>query len=329
MDKHLEQNMSAQGKPAEHLSYQATSYITVKRYFFGVLILSLIWGVLFLKGKPEWLQVAAESLHLTPVLKAQTDSFYEQRIDPIFEQYCAACHNDNKQKGKLRLDSFRQLNFSGKSETNLTVAENNLLLERMSLPAEHRLAMPPYGRERHSDTDLALIKLWLDKGGSGQLTEVDFPEAPPKAKKISFEPIDWQAIEKARAPLAQEVQHLQQEYGFSLQYQARTSADLILNSFVIGNRFNDQLLTEFASVKSKLVEVNLYQSAISDLSMRFLLTCQQLKELNIAGTKISAEGLIQLVSLASLEKVLVDKTLITPSVQAKFEQASITLVGVK
>ena len=160
--------------------------LSAKSYFWLVALLSLIWLYLYIQSKPAWVQSIKEQLGLSPVLIAKQNSFYNSRIDPIMEKYCAACHDDNKAKGQLRLDSFRQLTFSGKSGADLTLAENNLLLARMKLPATDRMAMPPFGRERHTEDELALIELWLSKGGSGNLTEDDFPEAPAKAKVIKF-----------------------------------------------------------------------------------------------------------------------------------------------
>ena len=190
----------------------AKNHLKAKRYFIVTGVLTLFWLLLFVRSQPQWMQTIKERLGLSPILQASQDSFYHSRIAQIFDKYCTACHDNNKAKGHLRLDSFRQLTFSGRSGADLTAAENNLLVERMSLPKTDRLAMPPYGRERHNDEELVILKLWLSKGGSGDMTESDFPEAPAKAKVIKFAEIDWHHIAELRKPNQQQVSHLQQQF---------------------------------------------------------------------------------------------------------------------
>jgi hypothetical protein len=41
-------------------------------------------------------------------------SFYATRVQPIFDQKCVLCHNAEKFKGKLRLDSYEHVMLGGK-----------------------------------------------------------------------------------------------------------------------------------------------------------------------------------------------------------------------
>lgn len=300
-----------------------------KRYFMIVTGLSVLWILLFIFSQPDWVQKIKENLGLSPILIASEDSFYNSRIDPIFEKHCVACHNVNKDKGQLRLDSFRQLTFGGKTDTDLTQAKHNLLIERMELPEEDRMAMPPYGRDRQTESELTLLKMWLAKGASSELTEADFPDAPTKAKVIKFLDIDWQAIKLARAPLEESVKQLQQTYPNLLHYQAKTSALLILDSFSMKHIFNDKHLKDYLNISSVITELYLANSDITDKSMAIILSMEQLSTINIVATNISQNGLMQLARLKNLRKIIVSEGVINKADEAIFMQKNIKLIKVK
>lgn len=300
-----------------------------KLYFWTVGLLSLVWLIIFVNSYPEWIQELKEGLSLTPRLQASDDSFYNSRIDPIFEKYCAACHDDNKDKGQLRLDSYRQLTFSGRSEADLTSNENNLLIERMTLPNTDRLAMPPYGRERHSDQELAIIKMWLAKGGSGQLTEDDFPDAPAKAKVIKFKDIDWQKIDVSRAADKQQVEMLQASYPHTIQYIARTSHLLSINFSLHKPRITDSDIAVLAPVDRLIAELNLSNTRVSDESLPLLSSMPKLQEIKLTKTNVTSDALKALLELPNIQKVFADQEIITKSITQKYAEQGVALISVQ
>ncbi|MGJ8691412.1 MAG: c-type cytochrome domain-containing protein [Thalassotalea sp.] len=300
-----------------------------KIYLAVVGALSLLWIILFVISDAEWVQKINEELHISPPLKAAENSFYNSRIDPIFEKYCVACHDGEKDKGGLRLDSFRQLTFSGKSGADLTQEHNNLLIERMLLPETDRMAMPPYGRDRQTEEELALIALWLTKGATGQLPESEFPEAPAKARVIKFAEIDWHGIEDTRKIHADTVASLQQKYPNVLHYQAKTTHLLVIDSFSMKAQFGDTALADFSPLASLIVEITLKNSQVTDQSIAFLLELTQLKKINLSGTQVSQEVLEQLLSLTNLTQVTIDAKHSSEGLNAQYAERDITLTLVK
>ncbi|MDU0352575.1 c-type cytochrome domain-containing protein [Paraglaciecola aquimarina] len=305
-----------------------TKMITPKYYFIVVGILSLLWVLLYIHAHPSWTQSIREALGLHPHLQASDNSFYNSRIDPIFEKYCTACHDDSKDKGQLRLDSYRHLTFSGKSQSDLRAADNNLLVHRMSLPRTDRMAMPPFGRERHTEEELALIELWLSKGGRGDLTEDDFPEAPAKAKVIKFADINWQKIEADRAPFAPILKDLQKRYPNVLHYQARTSSLVVLEGLPIKQWLTDDMLSEFTPLAPILTELQIASSAITDHSIELILNMPNITVINVSNTQITSNRLIELLALENLQSVIVNQTILTEQIQAAFKQRNVKLVSV-
>ena len=307
----------------------AKNHLKAKRYFIVTGVLTLFWLLLFVRSQPQWMQTIKERLGLSPILQASQDSFYHSRIAQIFDKYCTACHDSNKAKGHLRLDSFRQLTFSGRSGSNLTMAENNLLVERMSLPKNDRLAMPPYGRERHTEEELAILKLWLSKGGSGVMTESDFPEAPAKAKVIKFAEIDWHHIAELRKPNQQQVSHLQQQFPNVLHYLARTSHLLTLDGSLMPTEFNDSHLAQFQLVAPDIATLNLTNTNITDKSAQFITSLSALESIKLVGTKVNAELLLALLNQPNLKQVFADAAMINSAIASQYAAKNIALYAVQ
>ena len=72
---------------------------------------------------------------------------FDNNVRPLLELHCVKCHGANKQKGGLRLDTLDQAVKGGDSGTALAKGDpaKSLLLERISLAANHDEIMPPKG----------------------------------------------------------------------------------------------------------------------------------------------------------------------------------------
>src|SRR4051812_12265136 len=88
---------------------------------------------------------------------------YLRDVKPIFAKYCVDCHGPAKQKAGLRLDTAaaaRKGNDGGLVIVQGKAKESPLV---HALLGEKELAkMPPEGRPRPSDAEIATIKRWID-----------------------------------------------------------------------------------------------------------------------------------------------------------------------
>jgi mono/diheme cytochrome c family protein len=100
----------------------------------------------------------------TKVASAESGVFGEY-ILPIFKDRCADCHGEEKQKGKLRLDSLAAILKGADGESIIVKGkpEDSSLLTRVILPADHDDRMPPKG-DLLSKAQTDLIKLWIMSG---------------------------------------------------------------------------------------------------------------------------------------------------------------------
>ena len=108
---------------------------------------------------------------------------YAAVIQPVFDKYCVSCHSENKPKGGLRMDTLEQLLKGGDSGSLLEPANStdSLLGTRINLPIDDDDHMPPDGKPQLSESQLAVLRWWLDAGAT---TNKTVGELKPSAKII-------------------------------------------------------------------------------------------------------------------------------------------------
>ncbi len=91
---------------------------------------------------------------------------YAAVIQPIFDQRCVSCHSEKKSKGGLRMDTLEKLLKGGDSGSCIDPAnaEESLLGKRISLPIDDDDHMPPDGKPQLSESQLAVLRWWLNAG---------------------------------------------------------------------------------------------------------------------------------------------------------------------
>ena len=86
-------------------------------------------------------------------------------VQPIFEAKCLECHNPNKVKGKLLMDTAANLLKGGETGAGLVAGQpdKSLIVERLVLPKDHDDIMPPKGGPLAAN-EIATIKQWIAEG---------------------------------------------------------------------------------------------------------------------------------------------------------------------
>jgi uncharacterized membrane protein/mono/diheme cytochrome c family protein len=104
----------------------------------------------------------------SPATPPAPATIYRSLIQPIFDQRCVQCHKEGKAKGKLRMDRFDEL-MKGGFEGPAVIPGNaaaSRIVERMVLPEDDDLHMPPAGKPDVTPKQLAVIQWWIDEGAS-------------------------------------------------------------------------------------------------------------------------------------------------------------------
>lgn len=92
---------------------------------------------------------------------------YQTQIAPLFNKYCAGCHDDDGRDAGLSLASFESLQ-QGLEDGPAVLAGDSAgsrIIRVMTGDAE--TVMPPEGEPRPTDEEIALIAAWIDAGAPG------------------------------------------------------------------------------------------------------------------------------------------------------------------
>lgn len=257
--------------------------------------------------RPAFAYSIRSTLGLEHSVPVSSDSFYAARVAPLFDEHCAACHGESRNKGDLRLDSFAATMRGGKHGPVILQGDtqHSELMVRLTLPPEHEKAMPPAGKTPMSNDEVTVVKLWIAAGASHTLPVAAIKDAPPPVVKVEFPEIDATAVAQTRAPLAESVKQLQQRFPGALSYESRGSADLHCNASLLGRAFGDKEFAAFGPLRERIVHLDLSGTTITDASAQALAGYANLRTLRLTNTGVTAVAMQALASLPALKSLSV------------------------
>ncbi len=250
--------------------------------------------------------------------KADPNTFYGARVQPIFSARCVGCHGPEKRKANLRLDTYRGVMRGGKDGPVIQAgnAQGSDLFRRITLPANHDDFMPK-GKKTLSPDEVKLIELWIGAGASEMLAKDAIKDAPADSSgavaEVTFQEIDPSAVARGRAGIGPAVGQLQKRFPNILGYESRGSADLRLNASILGSRFSDTDLAEFVAVAEHITVADFSRTGITDRSADTIAAMKRLRVLKLADTGISDATLLRLGGLDQLESLNLFGTSVTPA----------------
>ena len=105
-----------------------------------------------------------------PPASTQKGVTYAKYIQPLFEKTCFKCHGQEKQKGKLRLDSLEAALKGGENGKDVIAgksAESPLVHAIAHLGDEDYFMPPPKNKDNIKQLgkeEIGLIRAWIDQG---------------------------------------------------------------------------------------------------------------------------------------------------------------------
>lgn len=266
-------------------------------------------------------------------------------VRPILEARCVDCHKEGKSKGKLRMDIVEGL-FAGGTEGPAIVPGNSaesLILQRIGLPEDDEGRMPPEGRERPTEAEIAVLRWWIDGGASTNRTVAEL--SPPADVAATIAALGAAAPEAGAAVVASPAlsaadaeaaaKRLSDELGIIVLPLARGEPWLEANASLAGTNFGDAQLKRLEEVGANLRRMDLAGTAVGDVGiagmgafpnlevlhlprtrvtdegLKALSPLSQLQSLNLYGTAVSDEGLPALEALPKLRRVYLWQTKVT------------------
>jgi hypothetical protein len=279
------------------------------------------------------LLVAGLSAAVSFTASAKVD--FKKDVLPVLEKQCFECHNAEKQKGKLRLDTRELMLKGGDTGPSLVVGKGSesLLVKRVMLPRDNDEAMPPKG-EGLSKAQQELLKAWIDEGAEWPADAVVKEDKPDPAKVAGPKPTaaELKAVEEL-AKVGVQVRELANGVNWRYanfrvagsKFDAKTFALLKdiqnLQELNLSNvEIPDAALASISGLKN-LAKLNLSGSTVSDAGLVHLKNLQSLTYLNLFNTKVTDEGLKQLTGLKGLKNLYLFETKTTDAGIASLQKA--------
>jgi uncharacterized membrane protein len=239
---------------------------------------------------------------------AYPDSFYARHIYPILDTHCVACHGDEKVKGGLRVDSYDRLMRGGKDGAVIIPGkpERSILLQRVTLPADHKNFMPSEGKPPLKLEQIAWIRAWILQGASPQVKSLVGIVVPEEFKETPLPQVgDYSGI-------MPEILRAAKSNGVTLVPMSKNLGDgLILNTVDAGPKFGDAQLANFERFAPYIVEADLGRTSVTDACFATLGKFRHLRALHLEETAITGTGLAKLTQLSQLTYMNLSGTRVT------------------
>lgn len=266
---------------------------------------------------------------------------YSDIIEPILKEKCFSCHNNTKQKGKLRMDDKEAFLKGGENGVIAIAgqADNSEMVKRLLLDMDAKHHMPPKGKTQPTEQDITLLRWWIDKGLTFDKKVKDL-EQPDKVKAIfanfntgvaknenpfiptqTVEAADDKLIDSVRKqgillmPVAPKSNYLQANF-VSMPNAGDKEVALLLPFakqlvwLKLGNtKITDSAMATVTKM-TNLTRLNLDNTAITNKGLAALTSLSHLQYLNVVGTKVESDGLYPLSNLSALKQVFLYKTTI-------------------
>ena len=240
---------------------------------------------------------------------------FAKSVQGVFEARCIDCHGSKKQKGDLRLDSqeaaFAEVIKPGKSG-------DSELYKHISLPADHEDIMPPKG-DPLTKEQIALIKQWIDEGaawpkGLVLVSAKDRAAAKAAANRLPEPEIKEAPVsdgEKAAIAKLSSGEGIGDKSSAPLVMTLAQNTKLIYANFrLIGKDVNDGHLAPLADIQN-LSELDLANTQITAAGLGYVKGNKNLTKLSLANTSIDDAALKQIKGLTNLMSLNLYNTKVT------------------
>ncbi|MDP3068641.1 MAG: c-type cytochrome domain-containing protein [Opitutaceae bacterium] len=218
----------------------------------------------------------------------------------ILDRHCTVCHGAEKQKAKLRLDSFEAVLRGAESGTVVKPGDpkGSELLRRITLKPDDDEVMPSDGKPLLTADEIKVLELWIAAGASATTTVAEFPTAPAlRAAPVAQAPLapDWR-------PRAAAIAAWEKATGLRLLPRSQNPTDgLVLRTASAPSRCDDAALAQLAPLAPLIVEAELARTAITDAGAKAIAAWGNLRALDLTRTAVTSAGLASLAPLKHLE----------------------------
>lgn len=267
---------------------------------------------------------------IEPITDVNQAAVYGQIINPILQTRCVQCHNADKAKAGLRLDTPEKIK-QGSEDGPVLVAgssRNSALVKSCLLPEEDDHHMPPKGKPQLTDSQIALLTWWIEQGATfdKKVTDLKVTDAirPVLASLGGNGPVEAGGQNKSLSGPAPESPVLTmnipaadpksieevKKTGLLVLPLAKEKNQLEVSAVNV-RTFGDAQAAALPKLANQIVWLKLSDTDISDATLNQVAKLKNLQKLHLEQTHITDAGLKQLNGLTNLEYLNLYGTAIT------------------
>lgn len=284
-----------------------------------------------LAGLPA--RVAFKAKPITDINQAMV---YEQIVNPILQTRCVQCHNAEKAKGGLRMDTPDKLTKGGENGPIFVAGKgiDSEMIRRCLLDESDEHHMPPKGKTPLTGTQITLLTWWIDQGalfdkkvadlvvteavkpaltslgGSTESTITASTSALPAGSEPAgpapLLPVLTLNVPAANPKIIDELKKM----GLLVLPVSKENNQLEVSAVNV-RTFSDAQAVALVKLSNQLVWLKLNDTRITDAAVASIAKLKNLQKLHLERTAITDSGLKKLTGLPYLEYLNLYGTAIT------------------
>jgi hypothetical protein len=235
-------------------------------------------------------------------------------VQPVLENKCLSCHNSNKAKGELIMETKELLLKGGKDGKlwDTSKADLGLMMQRIHLPEEEKEHMPPSGKPQLTNEEIEILYAWIRSGASFEQRVAELP--PTDTLRIIASKILKQTTDEQYTFEAADDKDIR-----GLSNDNRVITPLFLHSPALAVNFynrdfyNSDQLKQIKPLSRQIVEINLDNMPVKDEDLKTLGDFTSLRRLNLSNSAITGSTLGELKKLVNLKSLSLSGTAVNTS----------------
>lgn len=241
---------------------------------------------------------------VAPKVDLQEAIVFNHMVQPVIENKCISCHNQQKAKGQLVLATQAEWLKGGKNGVLWTVGDSSdgLLLERIHLPMTDEKHMPPLGKPQLTAEEIMIVEEWMVAGANFTQKLIDLPQGNALRalgeKKFSKNQLETYAYKATNPDQIRKLSNANR----LVQPLAEQESALSVTFFNKQN-FNKNSLNELSVISEQIASLHLANMPVTDDEISIVRSFAGLQSINLNNTKITAKGLQNLLGLKYLQQI--------------------------
>jgi uncharacterized membrane protein len=252
--------------------------------------------------------LGAEARRPRPASVAAADPYLDV-VQPLLEQRCGTCHNDDKREGGFSVGSYDSTLVGG--DTGLAIVPGNVeaseLFYRITLPSEDEAFMPAEGKMPPTAAQIEILRWWIGAGAPRATTvgalSVNAEVEALLAAELALGGVRTNASATPSAAATADPALVERLFaaGFLVRQVSQEDARLVVTVNSPGAPLPEASFAALAAAAGEIVDLNLGNSDLDDGELASIGPLPAATHLRLARNRLTDGSLAALAALPKLE----------------------------